>query len=41
VADARAVEDFLRDWRERHEPPELDAETVATLQEHLGPAPRR
>ena len=38
---AQAVEDCLRDWREGREPPELDAGTVATLQELLGSASSR
>jgi hypothetical protein len=41
VDGAQAVEDCLRDWREGREPPELDAGTVATLQELLGSAPAR
>ena len=41
VADAQAMEDCLRDWRDAREPLEFDAETVATLQEHLGAGPSR
>jgi hypothetical protein len=41
VNGAQAVEDCLHDWREGREPPELDAGTVATLQELLGSAPPR
>jgi hypothetical protein len=41
VDGAQAVEDCLHDWREGREPPELDAGTVATLQERLGSAPSR
>ena len=41
LAWARAMEELLREVRERREPPEFDAEIDARLSELLGRGPRR